>query len=504
MSAEAHPGTRQQPPARGPVRGSSLTALLPDGKPGRTPHAEILLAILQDNYEVVRTREGEPLVTANSSPSVSLPLRGKRGLRQRLSGDMFTLTGRSPSQESLATTLNTVEGLAGQLSGARELRTRTGLLDGCALLDLGRDDGLTAWIMPGRWDVSLRVPVLWKRGAMIGELPVPAPQRAAERMPAQFLFNFRERGQWVTAVACQVAGILYPQSTHPVELYSADSSGALKTATLRAMKNWTDPGPTVPVPKNNKSWAVVASSSYRIAVDNVSAIPAWWSDLLCKAASGDDWADRALYTDDDVAASSFYAVPMLNGIGLVALRDDLSERAVRHHLTRPRWFLGDDEVEAAWNREHPVLLSWLLDTCAEVARLHWHGMVQRPRTGRMEVFKWVIAALDALWNSGGEGMRWYKGSLAEAAADAVRADQMATAITEAVKEAWQGYAAELYERVKGLMPYADEYGQPWNFQKFGQRLPRAASAVTKLGWTMRRTDPDPHSKQRMWVIAPPG
>jgi hypothetical protein len=481
------------------TRGPALAALLDGDEAGKIPVAAILMAILQDNYRTVRTPDGEVAVVANGAPSVLVPLKGKRnGLRQRLANDVFQLTRRVASNEALSVLMLMAEG-GGADAPAEAAFTRVGAAGGAALLDLGRDDGMTAWVVPGRWGLHTRAPVLWKRGPMNGELPEPCRPGEGTGSRALHLFNYTARGQWVTAMACQVAALLYPASTHPVEIYSADSSGALKTATLRNMKNWLDPGPFVPVPRDGKSWAITASRCHRVAIDNVSAITPWWSDLLCKAASGDSWADRELYMDGDVVAWEFSAVPMLDGIGLVALRDDLADRAVRHHFARPRWFLSDDEVTAAWDREHPHLLGWLLDIAAQVLKAHALGWVARPRTGRMAQFEWVLATLDALWGSGGAGMSWYKASQGEAASDAVAYDPVASVISERVGS-WHGYPDELFQKVAPWLP--DDGKGPWTVQRFGVWLPRAASALTKLGWTMERSEPDRH-RRRKWLICAP-
>ena len=483
-------------------RGAALNTVIREGG-AKAPVAEMLMAILTDNYTITRVPDGGVAVTCNWSPSVMIPLKGKKGggLRSRLGADIFALTGRSANSEALASVLNMIEG-SGQDRPRQAAFTRTGKADGSMLLDLGRDDGLTVWIQPGRWGVWNRVPVLWRRGAMTSELPVPFAPATGSPRGGRHLFNFTSPGQWVTAVACQVAGLLYPTSTHPVEIYTADSSGALKTATLNNMKRWADPGPNVTVPKDGKDWAVTASNCHRVAIDNVSAIPNWWSDMLCKAASGDSWASRALHTDDEVSAWNFSAVPMLDGIGLVVLRDDLADRAVRHHFRRPEWFLTDEEAESTWYREHPSMLGWLLDTCASVSLLHASGRVSKPRGGRMAQFEWTLAALDALWGSDGAGMSWYKASQAEAASDAVHGDVLALAITESFDKPWHGYPDELMKMIVGKLPMDDEQGKAWTVQKIGVRLPRAASAVTKLGWTMHRTDPD-RNRRRSWVICPP-
>src|SRR5713226_5996579 len=103
----------------------------------------------------------------------------------------------------------------------------------------------------------------------------------------------------------------------------------------------------------------------------------------------------ALYTDNEAVSVSFSVVPLLDGIGMVSVRADLADRAVRYHLARPRYYLGDDEAADAWERAHPSALGWLLDQSAAVARMLM--TTTRPRTGRLHNYEWVLVSLDRLW-----------------------------------------------------------------------------------------------------------
>ena len=44
---------------------------------------------------------------------------------------------------------------------------------------------------------------------------------------------------------------------------------------------------------------IAANNSRLLAFDNLSGIPAWLSDALCRVATGGSLAVRQLYTDDE-------------------------------------------------------------------------------------------------------------------------------------------------------------------------------------------------------------
>lgn len=74
------------------------------------------------------------------------------------------------------------------------------------------------------------------------------------------------------------------------------------------------PAPLRSVPRDIKQWAVTASASWAIALDNVSAVPGWLSDTLCKAVTGDGYVDRVLYCDEDVTVLAFRRVTLMTSI----------------------------------------------------------------------------------------------------------------------------------------------------------------------------------------------
>ena len=44
---------------------------------------------------------------------------------------------------------------------------------------------------------------------------------------------------------------------------------------------------------------IAANNGHLLAFDNLSGLPPWISDALCRLASGGSFAVRQLYTDDD-------------------------------------------------------------------------------------------------------------------------------------------------------------------------------------------------------------
>jgi hypothetical protein len=55
--------------------------------------------------------------------------------------------------------------------------------------------------------------------------------------------------------------------------------------------------PVRALPREERELMIAANNGYLLAFDNLSGLPAWLSDALCRLASGGSFAVRQLYTD---------------------------------------------------------------------------------------------------------------------------------------------------------------------------------------------------------------
>ena len=85
--------------------------------------------------------------------------------------------------------------------------------------------------------------------------------------------------------------------------------------------------------REERELMIAANNGYLLAFDNVSGLPIWLSDALCRLASGGGFAVRQLYTDDDEVLFQAARPILLNGIEDVISRPDLADRAMFLTLT---------------------------------------------------------------------------------------------------------------------------------------------------------------------------
>ena len=108
-----------------------------------------------------------------------------------------------------------------------------------------------------------------------------------------------------------------------------------KTVFSKVLRALIDPNaaPVRTAPREERDLFIAAGNGHLLAFDNLSDLPAWVSDALCRLASGGSFAVRQLYTDRDEVLFQAARPIILNGIEDVIARPDLADRAI--FLTLP-------------------------------------------------------------------------------------------------------------------------------------------------------------------------
>src|SRR6266404_1787694 len=86
--------------------------------------------------------------------------------------------------------------------------------------------------------------------------------------------------------------------------------------------------PVRALPREERELMIAANNGYLLAFDNLSGLPTWLSDALCRLASGGSFAVRQLYTDDDEVLFQAARPLLVNGIEDVISRADLADRGI--------------------------------------------------------------------------------------------------------------------------------------------------------------------------------
>jgi hypothetical protein len=110
----------------------------------------------------------------------------------------------------------------------------------------------------------------------------------------------------------------------------AGEQGSANSSFSAILEALVDPSvaPLRALPREDRDLFIGASNGHVLAFDNVSGLPAWISDTLCRLATGGGFAVRQLYTDRDEVLFDAVRPVILNGIEDVVTRPDLADRAL--------------------------------------------------------------------------------------------------------------------------------------------------------------------------------
>jgi hypothetical protein len=445
---------------------------------GRGPsQAAKLVELAEQRYRLFTGTDGRPYAVALDGPNIALPLRGRSGVRTALArryADVYR--GQVPSQTALADALTVLEGHAND-EAPEPVHLRVARFGDSLVLDLGTVAGGCVVAGPEGWEQRDTSPVLFRQTGLTS--PVPAPSRSGDGLSElRSLVNadetaFRLLVGWLVAA-------LIPDIPHPVLAFKGEQGTGKSTAAAMAV-NLVDPSPAPlrSMPRDVKQWAVTASASWVICLDNVSTIAPWLSDTLCKAVTGDGLVDRALYSDDDVTVISFRRVLAMTSIDTGTLAGDLSERLLTVELQpisrirrRP-----DADVKRAYERARPAIMGALLDLLCEVlAALPTLTLSELPR---MADFARVLGAVDQV--RGWSTLDTYTSAADTVAADLLDGEPFGRAVVDYVEHhgQWRGTVGDLLASISVPEPRPGRW--PKGNPQAGSQLKRLAPILRTLG-----------------------
>jgi hypothetical protein len=411
------------------------------------------------------------------------PIRSKR-FRGWLRRRYYEATGGALNGQAISSELDVLEARAQFDAPERSVHVRIAEHDGHIYLNLADEHWRAVEIGPDGWRVNKFPPVRFRRPA--GMLPLPVPERGGSIEALLPLLNLSSRNDFVLVVAWLLAA-LRPGGPYPLLAISGEQ-GSAKTVLSKMLKALIDPNaaPVRALPREERELMIAANNGYLLAFDNLSGLPAWLSDGLCRLASGGSFAVRQLYTNDDEVLFQAARPLLVNGIEEVITRPDLADRSI--FLTLPPVADAQRRSERdLWHQfelARPRILGALLDLVVYGLRtLPGIGLDRLPRMADFAL--WAAACETALWPPGTFG-RAYEANRRAAIEGIIDADPVAACVREIMAERglWTGSAGDLL-RAGGTRnsngTSRDSTSWPKNPRTLAGRLRRAQTFLRALG-----------------------
>lgn len=396
-----------------------------------------------------------------------------KNFRHWLSGRFWQSEAKALNSDALSAALNVIEAKARFEGEEHRLQNRVAFREDAIWYDLADRDWRAVRVTSAGWKIVAEPPILFRRYSH--QRPQPEPVRGGDLHDLLRFVNLRDSAQGLLLLAYTVCCFV-PDIAHPIPVLHGPQ-GSAKTTLFRMLRALIDPSATAVLSFSRDATQLVQQLSHHWApfYDNITGIPDWTSDMLCRAVTGEGFSKRELYTDDEDVIYQFRRCVGINGVNVAAHKPDLLDRCI---------LLGLEPIEPARRRPEaaiwrefedarPRLLGSILDALSRAMGLH--GSVRLTGLPRMADFAlWGCAVARALGHSPDEFMAAYDGNTEARNEEALQASPVAAMVVELMEaqQEWEGTPTELLTDLEKL---AEEYRV--NTKATG--WPKAAHALSR-------------------------
>jgi hypothetical protein len=411
------------------------------------------------------------------------PIRG-RNFKRWLSQQFFVQYGRAPGSQALQDAMTVLEGKAIFDGGEYPVFVRIAGDDERLYVDLANEAWQVVEVDAGGWRILDQPPIRFRRANAMLPLPIPAAGGSIEELRR---FVNVDDNQW-PLIKGWLVGSFRASGPYPVLLLEGEQ-GSAKSTNARTLRCIMDPNAALLrcEPRDPRDLMIAANNGWVIALDNLSSIPVWLSDALCRLSTGGGFSTRTLYENDEETIFNSMRPLILTGIEELANRSDLLDRSLK--LSLPRIAEAKRRTEKEHWREfeeaHGCILGATLDAVSaamrELPRTHITGL---PRMADFAL--WATAAESGMGLRSGEFMAAYCGNRESANETALESSPLSKHIIRLSDEGgWEGEPSELYEQIESMASDAEKRSQAW---------PKSPSSLTgklkRLAPNLRATGVD--------------
>jgi hypothetical protein len=449
---------------------------------GRRSAATELVKIAED-FAFFHDPQDRPFVRLEVNGHTEVwPVESSK-FRKLLAGLYYKRTRKAINRNALADAITTLSGGACHDSPEEPVFLRVAPDGQNILIDMCDAQWRVLEVTPNGWRVIEKSPVAFVRtGSM---QPFPEPLHGGSIAYLWELLNVT--GEQRPLVAGALLNAFHPLGPYFV-LNIVGEQGTAKSCAARIVRQLVDPNenPLRSPPKEERDLLAQAASNRCVALDNLSSLPPWLSDALCRLATGGGHSARTLYTDLEEISLAVKRPVILNGIEDVATRPDLAERVLQIELeTIPEHKrIAEKDLWREFDSQRSAIFSALLDAlvCA-LRELPGITLDSLPRMA--DATLWATAGETAFGWKRGTFIAAYRQNLNEGAIASVEAHPVGVAIRHLLEKQaqWSGEPAQLLQALNELVSDEQRHAKAWpeNARSLGHCLRRLAAALRRVG-----------------------
>jgi len=448
----------------------------------RTPPQTAVLTRMLAEVEFFHTQDMRPFATFEvNGHRETWPTRSQ-GFRNWLSRKFYLEENKPPSAQALQEALAICDARSQFDGEVCEVGVRVLGHGPNIYVDLANDSWQAIEIKPSGWRVVSDQPVRFRRARGMASLPVPISGSISD---LRRFVNAGTEENWILMTAWLVAA-LNPSGPFPVLVLQGEQ-GTGKSTVARVLRLLADPSTAAlrSVPREERDLMIAASNSWVISLDNLSGIPQWLSDALCRLATGGGFATRELHTDSEEILFDATRPIILNGIDDIAGNPDLADRALI--VTLPQVAEENRIPEKIFWKQFSEALPGILGALLDAVSMALQNLeqVRVPRLPRMADFaRWICAAAPALPFTQEAFLEAYSDNRRESVSLSIEASSVAASMQAlTATDNWEGTATELLKALNGIASEDTKKGRAWpkDARTLSGKVRRIAPLLRQVG-----------------------
>jgi phage/plasmid primase-like uncharacterized protein len=468
--------------------------------------AEILIDIVDAEAQLFHTAEYVPYADIEVDGHLEVWAVESLGFKRWLKRRHYEETGSAPNAESLRTAIGVIEAKAIHPTESKRCKVfmRVGKMKGKLYIDLCNNKWQAVEVDAKGWRVIDEPPVRFVRRQHMR--PLPTPVKGGEVETLRKYVNVKSEESFVLIVSYLLDALRH--GINHVVLLLMGEQGTAKSTLILVLRGLYDPvGDEIDKkalrapPKDNRDLFIAANNSYGVSLDNLSAIPEWLSDSLCRLSTGGAYSTRQLWTDDEEKVFGGTRAVILGSIDNVVIRGDLVDRtlSVKLDIISEEDREDEDTFWIEFKKDAPGILGALLDVMS-------HGLREMPKLKPTKLprmadsAKWIMACERALWDEG-TFMRAYANNRAAGSANVIESDPVALELRKWIRGhgTWKSAATPL---LKALNQFVGEEvikrkDWPKAANTLSHRLTRLAPELRRMGIDITS---EPHTRTRRTIF----
>jgi hypothetical protein len=365
---------------------------------------------------------------------------------------------------SFATAMEEIKATAMLEGPVEEVHLRVAGHDGKVYIDLCNEKWEAVEISKQGHEVipSVDLPIKFVRSNAMKELPHPVPGGSVKEL-RQMLTLPEENSEesWSLIMSWVMQALAPCEGDYPI-LVLLGGHGTAKSTHTEMLRELVDPA--VVEHEHERTYHEVravyidVTTSWVLALDNVSQLPDWLSDILCRVSSGGGFKTRSLFTNRDQEIFKGKRPIVMNGISEVVKNSDILDRSLLVDLppipgSRRKY---DKALWAEFNERRPRILGALFDAVAAGLRRQDDVVLKDEHKSRLIDFdRWAVATEEELGIKPGTYVKARKLSRESASETALEAQPVWRPLFDLAdkrdeKNAWIGTMKELLGELNAL------------------------------------------------------